>query len=394
MQEYRYLLVGGGMAAAAAIDGIRRHDPEGSIGLVTLDRHPPYSRPPLSKGLWKGKRLETIWRYADPRPLGVTEYLAAEAAALQPTEHVVELADGRTLGYRKLLIATGVAPRRLPGDLDGVLYFRDLDDYLQLFRAARKERFLVVGGGFIGAELAAALRGQNKEVHLVFPEDGILARLLPQDLSRAVTEYYRTQGVEVHARETIAAIEAKGEGRRSILAGGGAIEADLVVAGVGVRPRTELAEAAGLQVDDGIVVDAKGRTSAADVYAAGDVARFPAPVLHRSLRVEHENNAVDRGRLAGENMAGADREAEDLPFFYSDLFDLGFEAVGVLDSRLEVFADWAEPYRRGVLYYLDEGRVVGVLDWNVWDALPKAQALLGEGPFPDPTVLRGRIATT
>ena len=391
MQEFRYVIVGGGMAAAAAVQGIRSRDGDGEIALFSADRYPPYSRPPLSKGLWRGKRLETIWRYQDPEGLRLAEHLGVRVAEIRPEEHLIRLADDRAFGYERLLLATGGEPRRLPGDPPGVTYLRDLDDYLRIFRA-KGARGVVLGGGFVGAEMACALRLAEKEVEVVVPEAGLLAAVLPADLSRAVTEDYRSRGVKVHAGTSVEQVEE----RRGLLAvqlsGGGAVEADFAVAGLGIRPRTELAERAGIEVQDGIVVDRYGRTSAPDVYAAGDAARIPVAALGQSIRVEHEDNAVQRGRLTGANMAGAKTAMDEAPFFYSDLFDLGFEAVGILDSRLETHADWAEPYRRGVVYYLDGGRVCGVLNWNVWGQVPAARALLGSR-CEDPASLDGRIPT-
>ena len=390
MHAFRYILVGGGMAAAAAVEGIRRHDPHGSIGLFSQDRYPPYSRPPLSKGLWRGKRLETIWRYHDPAAIGVTEHLNATVTAIAPQEHRIHLSDGRSFTYDRLLLATGAEPRRLPGDPAGVHYLRGLDDYLALFRLARGKRFAVIGGGFIGAEMASALRDQDKDVHMVFPESAILESLLPADLAQAVSTYYQDKGVHVSAGLGVQEARA-GDGQVSLrLSNGEDLEVDAVVAGLGVQPRTELAEAAGLYVQDGIVVDSFGRTSDQDIYAAGDVARIPVPALATTLRVEHEDNAIGRGRVAGANMAGAGEEAVDAPLFYSDLFDLGFEAVGVLDSRLETYADWAEPYRRGVVYYVGDGRVQGVLNWNVWDQVTAARTLLGT-PCAAAAELKGKV---
>jgi NADPH-dependent 2,4-dienoyl-CoA reductase/sulfur reductase-like enzyme len=236
-------------------------------------------------------------------------------------------------------------------------------------RAVEGARAVVVGGGFIGSELAAALNGAGCHVTMVFPEPGIAHRLLPAGLSAFVTDYYREQGVEVLAAETVAAISGgivqTGSGRE--LAG------DLVAAGLGVVPNTELAEAAGLEVDDGIVVDEHGRAGRDDVFAAGDVAKFPLSALGIRTRVEHEDHANSHGRTVGANMAGASAPYEHLPFFYSDLFDLGYEAVGEVDSRLETVERWREPNRKGVVAYVDgERRPRGFLLWNVWDKLDAA----------------------
>jgi NADPH-dependent 2,4-dienoyl-CoA reductase/sulfur reductase-like enzyme len=175
------------------------------------------------------------------------------------------------------------------------------------------------------------------------------------------------------------------------LSDGSTLAADAVVAGLGITPNVQLAEAAGLKVDNGIVVNEHLQTSDPDIYAAGDVAAFPAPALGRRLRVEHENAAITMGTRAGKCMAGQDAPYDELPFFYSDLFDLGYEAVGTLDSRLETVEQWVTPFREGVVYYLDAGRVRGVLLWNTWGQVDAARTLIAApGPF-DAENVRGRL---
>jgi 3-phenylpropionate/trans-cinnamate dioxygenase ferredoxin reductase subunit len=197
-----------------------------------------------------------------------------------------------------------------------------------------------------------------------------------------VNDLYREHGVTVLAGELVAAIEERGEGGFRIAAESGTtIEADVVVTGLGIRPATELAESAGLPVDDGIVVDELGRVAGReDVFAAGDVARFPVAALGRALRVEHEDHANTHGRAVGANMAGAGTPYDHLPFFYSDLFELGYEAVGELDSRLATVEEWQEPYRKGIVAYVDdEGRPRGFLLWDVWGQVDAARALISAG---------------
>jgi NADPH-dependent 2,4-dienoyl-CoA reductase/sulfur reductase-like enzyme len=227
-------------------------------------------------------------------------------------------------------------------------------------------------------------------VSIVFPDAGIGARVFPADLAAFVNEYYRSKGVEVLPGEKVAEIARTGEaGFRVTTADGRAIDADVVVAGLGIEPRTELAEEAGLPVDDGVLVDAYARvTGHDDVFAAGDVARFPATLLGGLRRVEHENHATTHGRYAGANMAGADTPYDYLPFFYSDLFDLGYEAVGDVDSRLETVAEWAEPNRKGVICYVEEGKPRGFLLWDVWDKVDAARELIAAGRPVDRAMLR------
>lgn len=389
MPDYRYLIVGGGMTGDAACRGIRDHDPAGSIGLVGEEPDPPYSRPPLSKGLWQGKEEESVWR--GTKELGVELNLGRRVASLDLAAHRATDDQGESYGYEKLLLATGGTPRRLPGDTgDDIVYFRRLPDYRQLRRLADgSAAFVVLGGGFIGSELAAALNGAGCPVTIVFPEAGIGARLFPADLAESVNELYRGHGVDVLAGELVDGVERAGDRLAIALKSGNTLLADGVVAGLGIVPETGLAEAAGLQVDDGIVVDEYGRAgSSGDVYAAGDVARFPAAALGHSIRVEHEDQANSHGRAVGANMAGADTPYTHLPFFYSDLFELGYEAVGEVDSRSATTAEWAEPYRKGVVAYLDEARRPrGFVFVDVWGKTDAGTELIAAGePLADGTL--------
>jgi 3-phenylpropionate/trans-cinnamate dioxygenase ferredoxin reductase component len=389
MPDYRYLIVGGGMTADAAVRGIRDHDPDGSIGLVGEEPDPPYSRPPLSKALWQGKDEASVWRGTEK--FGVELSLGRRVVEVDLAGHLATDDQGGSYGYEKLLLATGGRPRRLPGDTgDDVVYFRRLPDYRRLRELAdRSSSFVVLGGGFIGSELAAALNGAGCPVTLVFPEAGIGARLFPADLAASVNELYTGHGVDVRPGELVAGVERAGERLEVTLGGGGSLEADAVVAGLGIVSATELAEAAGLEVDDGIVVDEYGRADeTGDVYAAGDVARFPATALGHSIRVEHEDQANSHGHAVGANMAGADAPYTHLPFFYSDLFELGYEAVGEVDSRRETVAEWVEPMRTGVLTYLDETRRPrGFLLVDVWGKVDVATGLIAAGePLADGTL--------
>ncbi|HEY8470571.1 MAG TPA: FAD-dependent oxidoreductase [Longimicrobiales bacterium] len=390
MPDFKYLIIGGGMTADAATIGIREVDSEGTIGIISAESDAPYSRPPLSKGLWKGEPLESIWRRTDER--GVDLRLGRTAIALSPSRKEVRDDAGEVYRYEKLLLATGGSPRQLPRDPDGVLYFRTLDDYRRLRRWTEGgQRFAVIGGGFIGSEIAAALTTNGKEVVMLFPEDGIGGRLFPPELSRFLNGYYRERGVDVRPGTGVADVEEADTGYVVITHGGERFEVDGVVAGLGIIPNTGLAEAAGLEVANGIAVDRQLRTSAADIYAAGDVASFFNPALGRRIRVEHEDNANTQGRVAGRAMAGAPEPYDHLPFFYSDLFDLGYEAVGELDSDLTVVEDWKEPFREGVVYYLEGGRVRGVLLWNTWGKVDAARELIAaREPF-RPEDLKGRI---
>jgi NADPH-dependent 2,4-dienoyl-CoA reductase/sulfur reductase-like enzyme len=277
------------------------------------------------------------------------------------------------------LLATGGTPRRLPFDTGQIIYFRTYDDYRRLRALATEpRRFAVLGGGFIGSEVAAALRTVGRDVVMLVPENGIGARVFPADLSRFLVGYYREQGVDVRTGEGLTGLSEDGGQVVVKTTSGQAIPVDVVVAGLGIQPNVELAEQAGLRVDNGIVVDELLRTSAPDIFAAGDVANFANPALGTRLRVEHEDNANTMGAAAGRAMAGQGTPYTHLPFFYSDLFALGYEAVGELDPRLDVVSDWKEPFREGVVYYLKGGRVRGVLLWGIFGKVDAARALIGE----------------
>jgi len=372
MTNYKYLIIGGGMTADAAARAIRESDANGSIGIISDDPHPPYNRPPLTKGLWKGDDpAKTVWRGTDK--LHVDLRLGRRATAIETRQKTVTDDHGDVFTYDKLLLATGGTPRRLPGQTGRIIYYRTFDDYLRLRALANEKlRFVVLGGGFIGSEIAAALRIVGREVTMIVPESGIGARVFPADLSQFLVGYYREQGVDVRIGEGFAGFETVVR-----TTNGNEIPADVVVAGLGIQPNVDLAEQAGLRVDNGIVVDELLRTSAPDVYAAGDVANFANPALGTRLRVEHEDNANTMGAAAGRAMAGKGTPYSHLPFFYSDLFALGYEAVGELDPRLETDAVWKERFREGVIYYLKEGKVRGVLLWNTWGQVDNARAIIG-----------------
>jgi 3-phenylpropionate/trans-cinnamate dioxygenase ferredoxin reductase subunit len=373
MNTSRYLIVGGGMTGDAAAQGIRAHDPDGAITLVGEEQHAPYKRPPLTKGLWKGDEEEKIWKGTADR--GVDLVLGRRIVGLDLDARRATDDQGGEYAYEKLLLATGGKPRSLEHGDASVVYFRTLDDYRTLRAAVDGgASVVVIGGGFIGSEIAAALATNGASVTMVFPEPGIGWRLLPAHLAEFVTGYYREQGVEMLGEETVLSVE----GGRVTLGSGRVLEADAVVAGLGIEPNTELASAAGLPVDNGIVVDEYGRVDGRDdVFAAGDVASFPMPALGRRFRVEHEDHANSHGKAVGANMAGANEPYNHIPFFYSDLFDLGYEAVGEVDSRLATVERWDEPNRKGVVAYVDDAqRPRGFLLWNTWDKVDAASDLI------------------
>ncbi|OGO60530.1 MAG: pyridine nucleotide-disulfide oxidoreductase [Chloroflexi bacterium RBG_19FT_COMBO_49_13] len=390
MASYKYLIIGAGMTADAAVRGIRELDPEGGIGMIGNDPHPPYNRPPLTKALWKGKPLESIWRRTEG--FSVDLLLGRTVRSIEPGKKMAWDDQGADYKYDKLLLATGGTPRRLPFGPPDMIYYRTLDDYQHLREmSGHVEHFAVIGGGFIGSEITAALTMNGVKVTLLFPQAGIGARIYPAEISNYLNTYFQGKGVEVISGVSVTDIHKHAATYHLVTDKGGDIRVDGVIAGIGIQPNVELAQSAGLTVGNGILVDEILRSSAPDIFAAGDVAEFSNPTLGKRLRLEHEDNANNMGKQVGRNMAGANEPYHYLPYFYSDLFELGYEAVGELDSRRQTFVDWKDPMKKGVVYYLADGRVRGVLLWNVWDTIPKARLLIAEpGPF-TPDDLKDRL---
>jgi NADPH-dependent 2,4-dienoyl-CoA reductase/sulfur reductase-like enzyme len=397
-ESYDYVIVGGGVAAASAVKGIRSEDSTGTVAVLGSEPDKPVYRPDLSKTLWleddktlEGSSLAGDLDADDAVDL-VTDTTVTE---IDPDAHVVRLADGSTVGYGKLLLATGAEPRTLsidPGPR--VVYYRTAADYQRLRAVAEKgSHVAVVGGGYIGSEIASALVQNGVDVTLVLDLEDVQEQMFPRALAASLTKAFDDRGVTI-VHGSVAGGEESDGGVRIRLDDGTDIAADAAVIGVGVIPRTGLAEAAGLEVDNGIVVDDHLRTSAADVYAAGDVASYPDALLGRR-RVEHVDHAEKSGEHAGKVMAGADEAYDYTPFFWSDILDYGYEAVGEVSSRNDMVEDWKDgQIGTGVVYYLKSGQVRGVLLWNVWDSVDQARELIAETtkePVADPESLRGRI---
>lgn len=399
IQSYRYIVVGAGLAGASAVEGIREVDPEGPILLLGREKHLPYDRPPLSKKLWFGKTtVEKIilhpeeW-YADQ---GIEVLPHVEVAALDPAARRITTAGGREYAYEKLLLTTGGTPRALdiPGaDLEGLYYYRYLDDYLHLReQVGEGSRVVVIGGGFIGSEMAAALNLNHAEVTLIYPDAYLVERVFPPSLGRAMEENYRARGVRVLQGQQPVALERAGDRFAVLTDTQERIIADAVVIGIGLSPNVALAQQAGLEVGNGIAVNRYGETSHPDLYAAGDVALFPYTALDWTTRVEHWDHALNHGKCVGRNLAGAGEPYDYMPYFYSDLFEFGYEAVGDCSSRLQTYADWQKENDTGVIYYLDDGRVRGAMMCNVWDQVPAARELIRAGKQVTEADLKGAIS--
>ncbi len=377
MPHHKYLIIGGGMTADAAARAIRSKDPDGSIGLISEEQDPPYDRPPLSKGLWNGMEEERIWR--GTADLGVELHLGRKALRVDRDIRTVTDDRGVIYSYEKLLLATGLLPNRLSSDVPAVIYFRTLADFRRLKAATETgRRFAVIGGGFIGTEIASSLAQAGKEVVLLFEEDHLCTAVATPETGMALNQLFRDNGVDLRPGVKVTTVRKSGAKLLVSVAGEKpeTLRVDGVVAGIGSQPNTMLAEGAGLEVNDGVVVDASFRTSDPDVFAAGDVAAFWSAPLGRTLRVEHEDHANASGTIAGQAMAGANVSYDRVPTFYSKIFDVRYEVVGEIDREMDVIEDWKEPHRKGVVYYLRAGRVRGVTLWNVKRKVKAARKLI------------------
>jgi 3-phenylpropionate/trans-cinnamate dioxygenase ferredoxin reductase component len=383
---YQYLILGGGLAGAHAIEGIRQVDVEGTIGLLSAEDRLPYLRPDLTKHLLWGKKTFdqiAIFDEAYYRKQKASIYLKTKATRVDTTGSFVLDEAGNRYHYSKLLIATGGSPHPMPGAEGLVHYYRTSQDYLDLVKDfPRTQDYLVVGGGFIGAELAAGLIHQGKKVSILMRGTQLLSNVFPSDLSDFVTNFYRQKGVSLITGDEPESFSRRGEKVEVRTKNGKTLEFGWVTAGIGLDLENKLAQSAGLKTGNGILVDEYLETSRPGIFAAGDLAHFPCCILGESVRVEHRDNAEAQGRVAGANMAGAKKPYDYLPFFYSDLFELGFEAVGKLDSRMETHAVWDEPLRKGIVAYLEGGKIKGLLLWNKWERVDWARKIITSQSVP------------
>jgi 3-phenylpropionate/trans-cinnamate dioxygenase ferredoxin reductase component len=397
MTRYRYIIIGSGLSGTSAVEGIRQLDQQGSILLIGAEKDMPYDRPPLSKQLWSGaKSIEQIFLHDEEfyKKAAVDLRLGMTVTHIDATSHTVLDDGGISYGYERLLLATGGAPRRLnvPGaDLNGIIYYRTLPDYRRLHSLASiGKSVLVIGGGFIGSEIAAALRQKNLAVTMVFPAPWLVSRVFPGPLGRFLTEQYRARGIDVLTGDVPLSIQRNDNGYVTRTRAGREVRSDLIVVGIGIEPDVQLARAAGLATGNGVVVNALLQSSDPDIFAAGDIAFFPQPTIG-PRRIEHWDNALHQGKQAGRNMAGAGEPFTYLPFFFSDLFEFGYEALGDVDSRLQTFADWQEEYKTGVINYLAGDRLRGTMMCNVWDKVDAARTLITKAQRVTIDDLRGAI---
>jgi 3-phenylpropionate/trans-cinnamate dioxygenase ferredoxin reductase subunit len=389
------VIVGGGLAGAKAAEALRQNGFTGTLTLVGDEVHLPYERPPLSKSYLAGKSAfdEAVvhpaeW-YAEHR---VDLRLGVHASAIEANAHRVSLTDGATLDYDKLLLATGAVPRRLslPGaDADNVRYLRnreDSDAIRATFGPGR--RLVVIGAGWIGLEVTAAARQAGTDVTVVEMAELPLLAVLGPEVAKAFAELHRAHGVDLRLGAKLEEITVEGGRATGVRLGDGtSVAADAVVVGVGVAPNVALAEAAGLQLDNGVLVDAALRTSDPDIYAVGDIANHDHPTLHARVRVEHWANALKQPASAAAAMLGHDVSYDELPYFFSDQYDLGMEYVGYAPpgsyARVVIRGDLAA--REFVACWLDDAdRIKASMNVNVWDVVDEIKPLIVGGIVVDP----------
>ena len=369
------VIVGAGLAGGTAATELREQGHDGPVVLVGAEPHAPYERPPLSKGYLLGNDpiddafVHPVDWYAEH---DVDLRLGTEATAVDTDAHAVHLSTGEQVTYERLLLATGAEPRRLAlAEDSGVptAYLRTIEDSDRLKAAfAKGGRIAVVGAGWIGLEAAAAARSAGCEVTVFEVADLPLLRVLGPTVAQAFADLHRSHGVELRLGTQVTAQDLEG--------------ADLIVAGVGVTPRVALAEAAGLAVDNGVLVDAGLHTSVPSVFAVGDIANHAHPVLGRRIRVEHWDTAINQAKVAAHNLAGGDEVYDAMPYFFTDQYDLGMEYVGHAgaDDEVVVHGDLEGLAFRA--FWLRDGRVVAAMHANDWDATDDLRAAVASGDLP------------
>ena len=389
--EQTFIIVGASLAGAKAAETLRSEGFDGRVVLIGEETERPYERPMLSKEYLRGDKPAAKLYVHDEdfyAEHDIELLTGTRVASFAPDAHEVTLQDGSRMPYSRLLLSTGAAPRRLPlpgADLPGVRYLRQMGDSDAL-RAAiiAASRVVVIGAGWIGSEVAASARQLGAEVAIVAPEAVPLERVLGPEVGGVYRDLHAEHGVDLHLSTQVEAIVGTVAAQGVRTKEGTLIEGDLVVVGVGVSPRDELAREAGLTLENGIVVDEFLHTSAVDVFAAGDVAATWNPMYQKRIRMEHWANALNQGQTAALNMLGRDAAFTKLPYFYSDQYDLGMEYNGYA-------SDWDRVVLRGdvagrvfLAFWLKDGRVLAGMNANVWDQGDGIKALVRSGATIDP----------
>jgi 3-phenylpropionate/trans-cinnamate dioxygenase ferredoxin reductase component len=384
-----FVIVGAGMTAASAAEALRQAEFDGRILIVGREPHLPYERPPLSKEYLRGEEgLEALpvrgeeW-YAEQ---DVELRLGTEVTALDAGGPSVELGDGETIDADAVLLATGGTPRLMPGPTsDRVLYLRTIEDADRIREAMESGRLVVVGAGFIGAEVAASARSRGVEVTVLERGEVPLNRALGDEMGKLYGQIHRDHGVDLRAGAVVERIEDTESGVVVRLGDGESIEADAVLVGIGIGPNTELAEAAGLDIEDGVLVDERCMTSADGVFAAGDMANHLHPLFGR-LRVEHFDNAIKMGAAAARSMLGSVEAFDDPHWFWSDQYDINLQYAGFAKQWDDVVVRGSTDDREFAAFYMHKGVLLAALGMNRGRDVRRAMKLIGTRP--DPARLR------
>jgi len=390
-----FVIVGAGMAGGKAAETLREEGFDGRVVLVGAEPHRPYERPPLSKDYLRGEAEQPAWLQEDERWYADNRVELRTSSVVQSIDagdKAVVLGGGERIDYDRLLLATGGEPRALPvpgGDLDGVHLLRTIEDsngIRSLFEGGG--RLVVIGGGWIGCEVAASARQKGMDVTLIESLELPLLRVLGPELGGFYRDVHEDQGVEMLLGAGVDAIEGSGRAERVRLSDGKTIDCAAVVVGIGVAPRTELVDGIA-RIDNGVVVDERLQSSADGIFACGDIANAAHPVFTRHVRVEHWANALEQGPAAARAMLGKDVSYDKVPYFFSDQYDVGMEYAGLHDPNVDelvVRGDMGS--REFVAFWLRGDRLMAGMNVNVWDVSDPIQELVRSRA----TVDRGRLA--
>jgi NADPH-dependent 2,4-dienoyl-CoA reductase/sulfur reductase-like enzyme len=376
------VIVGGGLAASRTAEQLRRAEYTGPITLISDEDHLPYDRPPLSKDVLRGETDDVVLKPAEfYQEKDITVRLGSGATSLDTTAQTVELANGDVVAYDELVIATGLVPKRIPSfpDLEGVRVLRTFDESLALRKHAGTARHaVVIGAGFIGCEVAASLRSLGVDVVLVEPQPTPLASVLGEQIGELVARLHRAEGVDVRCGIGVTEVKGTDHVEKVVLSDGTELDADIVIVGVGSRPSTDWLESSGVTVDNGVVCDVAGRTSAPNVWAIGDVASWRDALGHQ-VRVEHWSNVAEQARVIVPAMLGVEAtSAVVVPYFWSDQYDVKIQCLGEpeADDVVHVVADDG---RKFLAYYERDGAVVGVVGGGMPGKVMKARGKIAAG---------------
>lgn len=378
-----FVIVGGGLAGAKAAEALRDQGFDGDIVLVTEEQDRPYERPPLSKDYLQGKAERDSAFVHGPNwydENNVDLRLGVAATAIDRAAHQVRLSDGSSVEYAKLLLATGSSPRQFPGAEDA-LYLRKIGDSERIKSViADSSRLIVIGAGWIGLEVTAAARAAGVEVTVLEAAPQPLITAIGSEVAEVYADLHRANGVDLRLGVEVDQVGAKSVG----LVDGTVVDADAVLVAIGAAPNVSLAKDAGLDVDNGVLVDASLRTSDPDIFAAGDIANAENPFLGKRVRVEHWANALNQPAVAATGMLGGSATYDELPYFYTDQYDLGMEYIGDIAGYDRVVFRSDKPGREFIAFWLKDNRVLAGMNVNIWDVVDPIKALIRSRKQVDP----------